>query len=474
MADDESGGIRQYADSFFNLLTGFGTEKDRVTQNEVGFQVFEDQARLEELYRTDHYAAKIVDSLPNDSTRQGFVVGEENEYDEELDRLGIVQKLCKTDKWARLYGGAALVLGIEDGQDPREPVDPKKVKGISYAYVVDRWSLSRLDMQNDPKKPGFGLPERYRVTPRDMIFHGAMEGDGTSDPSEADYETEGYGSVVHVSRMVRMYGVELPTTIRAQQDYWGDSVLHRARKSLSNLSVTESAIGNTLQMFTQAIFRKKGLATKVRSKKGRDELLSLFSIMNMSQSMLGMMIVDADGEDFERRSTNVTGMADLYDRLAQSAQSAAHQPASRFFGIIPGGLSTNDDAGERWWNDEVQAHQRNVYNPAIQYIATLMQIAEGGGPEPVFVEARPLSRPTEQEKAQTQKTKAETAAILIDRGVIGPENVTEDLDVEIPEVPPELEPNPFAQATTPPQEPTGPDDDPDQAEPPDGEGMDIS
>lgn len=473
MADEESGGIRQYADSFFNLLTGFGTEKDRVTQNEVGFQAFEDQARLEELYRTDHYAAKIVDSLPNDSVRQGFVVGEGGEFDGEIERLGIVQKLCKTDRWARLYGGAALILGIEDGQDPDMPVDPKKVTGISFAYVADRWSLTKIDQQNDPKKPGFGMPERYRVTLRDMSFHGGVEqtgmGETMVDPGEAEYESSGYGSVVHVSRMVRMYGVELPTTIRAQQEFWGDSVLHRARKSLSNLSVTENAIGNTLQMFTQAIFRKKGLAAKVRSKKGRDELLSLFSIMNMSQSMLGMMIVDADGEDFERRSTNVTGMAELYDRLAQSAQSAAHQPASRFFGIIPGGLSTNDDAGERWWNDEVKAHQRLVYVPALQYIATLLQIASGGGDDPVVVEPNPLTQPTEQEKAQTQKTKAETAAILIDRGVVGPEDVDEDLNIEVPEVPPEPEPNPFQAAAPPP----GRAADPDDAEPPDDEGMDV-
>jgi hypothetical protein len=74
-----------------------------------------------------------------------------------------------------------------------------------------------------------------------------------------------------------------------------------------------------------------------------------------------------------------------------------------------------------------------VYVPALSYIATLLQIAAGGPQERVLVEPNPLAQPTEKEQAETNKLKAETAAILIDRAVISADDVNDRLEVEMRE-----------------------------------------
>ena len=406
----------EFYDSLKNLLSGFGTSKDRTTQTVVEQPWTLSSSDLEVLYRNNHYASRVVDLLPDESTRRGFTVAVEgdaptsNPFESDFVRLGLMPKMNQADKWARLYGGAALILGIDDGRDPSEPVDFDSIQSIDFAYVVDRWSLTSGDLETDPESPGFGLPATYTVTYTDIANDDAI-----------------VGMTIHASRMIRFQGVDLPPSLRADQDYWGDPILQRVFESLGNLGMIEKAMGNIVQTFNQPVFKMAGLRQLAKAKNGTTELMSRIEAANLGQSLLGMFLIDSDGESFEKTSTNVSGLDGLYDRIAQSFGAAAGMPLTLLFGTPPAGLSTDDQAGSRNWLNKVRAHQEIAYIPGVQYVAELIAYAdpEISNESKVIVTANPLHEPTEQEQAATMKTMAEFSAILIDRGVLTSQEVRE-------------------------------------------------
>jgi len=406
----------EYFDSLRNLLSGFGGPRDRTTQNVVEQPAVLSSPELEILYRNNHYSARIVELLPDESTRRGFTTTAMSDagsspFQGDFQRLGLMPKLNQADKWARLYGGAAVILGIDDGRDPSEPVDMDNIRCLEFAYVIDRWSVVSGPLEGDPSSPNFGYPQTYEV----QYAAYSLENDSQSI----------VGMKVHSSRMLRFEGVTLPPSLRSDQDYWGDSVLQRVFESMCNLGMIEKAMGNIVQTFNQAVFRMRGLRQLAKAKNGSAELITRFEAANIGQSMLNVFLLDAEGESYEKQSTNVAGLDGLYDRVAQSFGSAAGMPLTLLFGTPPAGLSTDDSAGARNWLNTVRAHQELAYIPNIQYVAEILAKSKDGPKVSgdILVVANPLQEPTEEERAKTMRTMAEFAAILIDRGVLSPTEV---------------------------------------------------
>src|ERR1044072_5046439 len=112
---------QQTQDTMQSLLTGLGIMgRDKVTSTEYVHNDL-DITHLEEAYRGNWIARKIVDIPAKDSTRMWRdweAKPDQIELLEETERkLHIKQKMRQGLIWARLYGGAALILGTDDGAD---------------------------------------------------------------------------------------------------------------------------------------------------------------------------------------------------------------------------------------------------------------------------------------------------------------------------------------------------------------------
>src|SRR6187455_1436665 len=110
-------------DTLYNLVTGLGGVKDKNQANQFGVNEL-NQYVVENMYRGDWLSRKIVKIPAEDATREWRQWQAENdqiEAIEEVERnlniqLRVKQALVK----ARLYGGAALIMGVDDGRDPSE------------------------------------------------------------------------------------------------------------------------------------------------------------------------------------------------------------------------------------------------------------------------------------------------------------------------------------------------------------------
>ena len=69
--------------------------------------------------------------------------------------------------------------------------------------------------------------------------------------------------------------------------------------------------------------------------------------MEMSRSILRAIALDADGEDFERKSTPTSGMADLLRKVDEQLIAATDIPHTLLLGESPSGLGATGESEHR-------------------------------------------------------------------------------------------------------------------------------
>lgn len=131
--------------------------------------------------------------------------------------FGLQRKVMSAHSRARLYGGAVLIMGVDQGTFADElDVDKVKKGDLKFVHVVERWQIAAGGRVRDIMSPWFGEPNYYmrsnvpitpapdlRVTPVPSAPEGMIP------PSE--------GSVffIHPSRVVKLIGLEYPDRIGA-------------------------------------------------------------------------------------------------------------------------------------------------------------------------------------------------------------------------------------------------------------------
>lgn len=396
-------------DSWLNLVTGVGG-----TSGKVGAFDFTARARLPDetlqaLYEQDGYAARIIDCVPDEATRQGLLVKTKNKdldarVAKALEALGAQEKLAEAWTWGRLYGGGAVFIGADDGQDPREPLRPGAVRAVKFLTVLERRDLFPERWVTDPLDAHFGDVETYRLVR-------AGGGGGTDN------------RVVHRSRLLRFFGARVSPRRRSAMEGWGASELQRVYDKLQQFNATFAAVGELLQDGSQGVFKIKDLYGLMAEDKA-DALKRRLELLDMSKSVARSILVDADEEDYQRvESGAMSGYPDTIDRFALLLAGAAGIPVTILLGQAPAGLNATGDSDIRWFYDRVRTQQANVLKPRVTKLARLLVAAEGARDASVAVDFPPLWQETPAERADRRSKVAATDSVYIDKGVLTAEEV---------------------------------------------------
>lgn len=163
-------------DGWSNLVTGLGSSKDKskFTRHKLGPILADNE--LESIFVEDGLGTRIVKLLPDDLFREGweytFPDNEEEEakpiievYMSVMEEIKAVAKLKEGVSWARLYGGAVVLIGALDGQDLEKPLNPKRIRSFDSLRIIDRSDIdfALIRFQLDPNKSRYGLPESYPI-----------------------------------------------------------------------------------------------------------------------------------------------------------------------------------------------------------------------------------------------------------------------------------------------------------------------
>lgn len=394
--------VKSTLDGWANLLTSLGVRgRDKRLGAEISWEPL-GELEAEELYAQDDVAATIVDYLPDEMTREWIELkgeaAQNKKFEDRLTQLSVKSKSNEGLKWARMYGGAALLV-ITDDQNLELPLT--KFSQIKQLQLLSRWELKRADLDTDLASPNFGNPLTYRLSST------AMQGNALKSPK------------IHYSRVIRFEGVKLGRRLRTYLDYWGDSSLTRCREPILNYQTSHNAAVTALQDFSVGVFKLKNLANLVASGQEED-IKKRIAIAEMSKSVLHAMLIDED-ETYENVTRNLTGVPEILEKSTDRLVSASRMPHNILLGDSSKGLGSTGESEQTTWYDFVSSVQEKDLRPILDRVMFLLAM-ELKTEAPPF-DFKPLWQMTEEEQAGIRKTQSETDKNYVDTGVLDPGEV---------------------------------------------------
>ncbi len=359
------------ADSFQNFAArvglGSGNQHD---QSGYGFNYLSrNRLKLEAMYRTSWVVGQVVDVVADDMTRKGcnikgFSSPKDGEMiDQEMDRLHVWDRINKTIKWSRLYGGTIAVMLI-DGQNVSTPLNTNTVSKGQFKglLVLDRWMVqpSMQDLVTE-LGPYYGMPKFYDV------IHDSV---GLCNQK------------VHYSRVIRMDGVELPYNQSITENLWGQSVIERLEDRLTIFDSATLGAGQLVYKAHLRTYKVKGLRTIIAAGgKVYDALVKQINQIRQWQSNEGMTLMDAE-DTFETHQYSFTGLDNLLLQFGQQISGATGIPLVRLFGQSPAGLNATGESDLANYYDNINQQQEGRLRTPLQILYAVLSMSVVGKPLP--------------------------------------------------------------------------------------------
>lgn len=384
-------------DSLVNFRAELGTERDKgsVYNNHYVPFVLTEEAALA-AYSSSWLAGKIVDLPPWDSTREwrGWQADKKQieAIEAEEKRLDLIGKVKEALQTARLRGGCALLIG-DGSRDASKPLDPNRIGkgGLKYLVLLNRSEVQPGDRETDVLSPEYNKPKWYTVGRE--------------------------GINVHPSRLIVFRGRRLPgdgagDAAFSEDPFWGAPILQHVYSACQNADTTTANIASLVFEAKVDVLRVPNFLEEVADPKRRAAILAMASLNAAAKGVNGMLMIDAAME-YDSKSVQFGGTADILDRFLQIAAGAADISVTRLLMQSPGGLNSSGESDLRNYYDHVRAVQTLEIAPLIAPLdEILIRSALGTRPPEVYYSWRPLWQPTAKEQSDIGKATAETIKIL--------------------------------------------------------------
>jgi len=394
-------------DGLENLATGQGGAKDSRAHGNRHFSFTpRTPIELEQLYRSNWLASQVVDIPAFEMTRarREFQIedgGKTKEIAAVSKRLMYWEKVSEALQWSRLYGGGALLLGLDNTGELDEPLDLRRVKegSLKFIHSLDSRTLvpnGGFDTQLvfDPTSPQFMQPEYYSIASARMDF-------------------------VHHSRIVRFPGMPLPWLEMQRTLWWGGSYLERMFEPIAD---AEQVIGGIAQLVTEAsvdVIGIPGLLQMVSTPEGEERVRKRMSISDTLKSLYNSIIHDTKEEYTQKQNALVQGMSPLIETYLVTVAAASGIPVTRLLGTSAKGLSATGEGDLRNFYDMIDAQRQNYLRTRIDRLdQVFMRSAIGEAPDEIEWEFGSLWQMDDAQAAEIDNKRANTAKIYVDMGAI--------------------------------------------------------
>lgn len=388
-------------DRLTNVMSGMGTTADRRTGLFYNFIPI-DGAQAEAGYRSSWLVRKIVDVPPFDMTREWrdwqADAGNIEKLEAEERRLQIKAKCQRALVLARLFGGAALILGTGDS-DTTQPLRPDSVRlgGLSYVHVMSRWQITEGQQRLDPGDPWFGQPDFFSLT-----------------------TSAGTQIKLHPSRVVAFIGQKAPEGgfYGAASWFWGDPIVQSIGEAVRNADLAQAGFASLIDEAKLDILKLKDLMNIVGTTEGEEKIKARLAAANLGKSNWRALVLDMEDE-WQQRQITWAGIPDVISAYLNIVAGAADIPVTRLLGQSPKGLQSTGDGEERDYHAMIAARQNELLAPALDRVDDLLiRSALGSRPSDIYYTFAPLDQTSEKDAAAIEKQAAETVKLYADTGLI--------------------------------------------------------
>lgn len=395
--------FRNMIDGLANAMSGLGTTADKSVFGHYRFSHIPMES-VESAYRTSWLMRQIVDIPGIDMTRAWRAWQADREtiakLEKEEARLMLRHKAKRALILARLWGGAALVLG-DGSSDESLPLDPRKIGqgGLQYVALFARSQITTGELEGDPASPYYGTPKFYQITPK-----------------------LGSQVTMHPSRVIPFVGNPVPEgSTMVTDSFWGDPLYQSIQKALHNAENSSDGFASLVDEAKVDVIKIPDLMKNIGSDAYEQKLLSRLSTAKTGKSIWRALVIDGD-EEWEQKEIRWAGIPEVIMTYMQIVAGAADIPVTRLLGTSPRGLQSTGEGEEKDYHAMIEARQDELLMPALMRIDELLvRSALGEYPEELWWKFNPLARETKKQAMEVEKDRALTLKRYADAGIINPD-----------------------------------------------------
>lgn len=388
--------LMNIADStLVNLVSKLGTSKDKSSHDQFAWHVPKSVMELDNLYKSNATATKIVDKPVQDMMRQGYYFGgiagkELKKLSAELDRLKLDVHLSRAMRLSRLHGKSYILLATADNKPLSEPISDNKE--LSYITTL---SVSQLAAGSElrPASEAGGCYDK-------PVYYRLQKGASSTG-----------NEIIHHSRIIEIVWSD------------GDSVLQNIHSELLRFASVNSNAASLVHEAKIDIIKTPDLAGNIE--RNGESIIKRFGLVSMLKSNNGTVLLDTE-EDYISKTYNFSGLPDLMQEFAVQLSGVADIPFTILFGRSPAGLNSTGEHDLKNYYDTVGSYQRDYLRPVLQ---KLLDMISGYllPNEDITLIFSPLWQIDEKTLSEIEKNNAERDIKYLENGIITEAHVAKQL-----------------------------------------------
>lgn len=366
---------------------------------------------ISQMYVEHGIVQTLIDQPVDDAFRAGFEIKTAKLDADEIEQLMIYVKrfdvmgrLKQAMKWARLYGGGAILI-ITD-QDPKTPLNIAKIGPDTPLEFrsVDMWELYFYDQQ----------------TSGDLEVGGAL---GANLGDKFDY----YGKEIHASRVYKLVGKEAPAFIRPRLRGWAMSELERLVRSLNQYLKNQDVIFELLDEAKVDVYKIKGFNSAMATKGGTQKVADRVAGANQIKNYQSALTMDAE-DDYVQKQINFTGLNDMLLQIRQGIAADLKMPMTKLFGISAAGFNSGEDDIENY-NAMIEGEIRSKCEfRVVDMLQICCQKLFGTTIEDLTITFNPLRILNAKEEEEVKDSQFNRVMSAFSSGLIQPKEAKESLN----------------------------------------------
>lgn len=386
-------------DSYAEALTGAGTNRDRSSLVFSKSAYLLGQGELTDMYIGDGFARKIVDCVAEEMTRAGIDIEDiedeaiEDAIESRIDELDALHHFNDAVRWSRLYGGAVVVYGLNDGGTLDVPLNPEGIKSVEFLRVYDRYQATIQTRNLDPMSVDYGKPEMWLISPTQ---------------GGSPYQ-------VHNSRLWVFDGEAIPDLLRQANEGWGASSLQQCADQLKRFGMGHQYAMMLLERSQQAVHGIPGLASTLKTPGGEEMIKKRVDVVDYVRGVLNTIVIDAE-ESYVVTTQPMTGVPDVLDRMAEALSAVCGIPASILLGKQSTGLAGSDKGSLDTYHATIESMQNDILRKPLDLLITYILMSMGRD-VPYKMCFNPLTVLSDKEEAEVDKLKADAKKVQADADV---------------------------------------------------------
>lgn len=417
-------------DGWSNAVTGVGTSKDKGSATAFTPNGQVPYNTLEHLYEQDWIIGKMCDVVPYEMTRKWITYDTKldpkkvEELEDFMTEFDVQSKFKEALTWARLYGGSAIMMVVNDGKEADEPLDFKNAKELLNLIVLDAKTVHPKEWNDDIESKDYGKPEIYQFS-----------------------TLNGMHKTVHTSRLLKFYGLKVSQRSSRRYRGWGASVVARTMQTVKNTQMLDASISSLVSEAKYDTIYMPNL-TELLLADSSEELTNLYSNINMQKSITNSVLLDAEMKQ-ERTTYQFGGLSEIQKNQLTNLATALDIPEFILVGRNNGGLNAGQKELLLSWYDKILSYQEEQMTLPLNQLLEVMGVIlkfqkpkdevktkkdadkkddkDGSLERVIGFDYTNLFQLNPQELAQVKSQNAQADATYIREGVITAEEARKDL-----------------------------------------------